>query len=399
MGDRSLFEQRLAARLEEHLGPRRRVDAHAIAGRAMSQPAGMPARLRNAGLVMPRTPAPALAWLAVVSLLLAGALAATLMAGGSSPRPALVVEPPTPSPSASASPSLSSQPTTPPSGAEVTALVNGFLEARVAGEGAEQYLDVPDDVVFGHPPLLYATTSGAPYERAEFGPVVGYEWPYGFTAFTVRLFAGDTVVEQLVFASAEEPPRLVYVPDGFGTDIAPTTEGGRPVAMPYDAFGGEVTLYVAHPWVFHYDGGPIKLPPEGARPSTDGGERNGWVDLMIIADPERGGESGCQRGPDPADAAALAESIRSDPVLETTTPVALSAGRATGLMMDVTIAAGASTGCSFFVPAPGFRMRLYLFDAPEGSSMGILAIAIHVPDSSFERAVGSGPIGVEFHAP
>jgi len=48
----------------------------------------------------------------------------------------------------------------------------------------------------------------------------------------------------------------------------------------------------------------------------------------------------------------------------------------------------------------GNRMRLYLFDAPEGSSIRILAIAIVVPESRFERAVEGAPaLSVEFHAP
>ena len=47
-------------------------------------------------------------------------------------------------------------------------------------------------------------------------------------------------------------------------------------------------------------------------------------------------------------------------------------------------------------------MRLYLFDAPSGSSMQVLAIVIDVPESRFKRAVeAAAPIvdSVEFHAP
>ena len=50
---------------------------------------------------------------------------------------------------------------------------------------------------------------------------------------------------------------------------------------------------------------------------------------------------------------------------------------------------------------PGERMRLYLFDAPEGSSMRTLAIAIYGPEASFERAVREAtPLldSIEFHA-
>lgn len=299
----------------------------------------------------------------------------------------------------------------PPSTAEdVASLLDGFLEARIVGEGAEPYItaDAPDDQV----PLLYATTSGARYERAEFERVDGIEWPYAWTAFKVRLFAGETIVEQLVFVSDEDGRLgLGYVPDGFGTDIVPTTENGLPVAAPYDAFEGEVTLYVAHPWVSRYGTGSIKLIPEGARPTTDGGERNAWDRLVLMADPARTGTD-CPTGSRPTDAEALAESFRSDPDFEATTPVAVGAGGAEGLMMDVRSVVGANPRCESLsgdeqlspqegvALATGVPLRLYLFDAPEGSSMRVLALAINVPERRFERAAveWAGPI-VQFHAP
>lgn len=327
-------------------------------------------------------------------------------------------------------------PPSPPSEAEVTALLNGLLESRVAGEGAQQYLDVPEQDI----PLLYATTSGAPYERAEFEPVRGIEWPYGWMAFKVRLFAGDTVVEQLLFIGRDGPPWLEYQPDGFGTDIAPTTENGQPLAMPYTYFEGEVTLHAAHPWIFPdpntYPNPFGRLIPEGpgVPPTTDGGQRHdGWDQLFLIADPALGG-AGCHARPDPADAAALAESIRSNPGLEATAPVAVSVGGAEALMMDVKIAAGTTITvpaddlgnlCRTGVLSPVFDqegvgsssvfangvatghatgdwMRLYLFDVPDRLSMRILAIAIIAPESRFERAVeAAAPVveSIEFHAP
>lgn len=153
------------------------------------------------------------------------------------------------------------QPTAPPLDTAAQEFLDGFVAARVAGVGAEQYLEGPDDVVFGDVPLLYATTEGNHYERAGFKQVLGLEWPYELTAFRVRLLAGRDVVEQLLFLSRENQ-RLVleYVPDGFATELAPTTENGIPIARPYVAFDGAVTLDVAHPWVFHYDGGPISRP-------------------------------------------------------------------------------------------------------------------------------------------
>jgi hypothetical protein len=310
-------------------------------------------------------------------------------------------------------------PASPPSAAEVTELLSGFLDARLAGDGAQRYLNGPDDDI----PLLYTTSSGDPYERAEFERVPDIEWPYGFTAFTVRLFAGDTVVEQLFFTPADGRWGLEYQWDGFGTDIAPTIEDGKPVAVPQKFFDGEVTLQVAHPWISVNDIAYGRLIPEGpgVKPTTDGGERIDWDEFVLIADPEPV-VSGCPSGASPTDAEALAESIRSNAGLETTAPVAVSVEGVEALMMEVTMAAGA-TGC---VPeafagelldlvfyrtssyssgnglATGESMRLYLFDAPEGSSMKTLAIAIVAPESTFVRAVqAAAPVvaSLEFHTP
>ncbi|MEO8639272.1 MAG: hypothetical protein ABI458_05075 [Chloroflexota bacterium] len=340
---------------------------------------------------------------------------------------------PTPGSSPSAEPSATASATAPSSA--VDDLLNAFLEARIAGEGAQQYLDPPEQDI----PLLYATTSGAPYERAEFERVLGIEWPYGLTAFKVRLFAGDTVVEQLFFAGPDSP-LLRYEVDGFGTDIAPTTEDGQPVAMPYTYFDGEVTLHAAHPWIFPdpntYPNPFGRLIPEGpgVPPTTDGGQRHdGWDQLFLIADPAMGG-AGCLTGPSSVDAAALAESIRSNRDLGATAPVAVSVGGGEALMMDVRIAAGTTISvaadeqgnfCDGGVLKPVFDdgsvgartyfdnglltgqatgdwMRLYLVDVIEGTSMRILAIAIVAPESRFERAVeAAAPIidSIEFRAP
>jgi hypothetical protein len=331
----------------------------------------------------------------------------------------------------SADPSSTPQPSVPaPSSAADDDLLRDFLAARVAGEGAQQYLNVhvhDEDI-----PLLYATSSGAPYERAEFDRVRGIEWPYGLAAFRVRLFAGRTVVEQLFFRGrglVYQADGLVYQQDGFATDLAPTTEDGQPVAVSYDWAGGDVTLQVARPWVSFAPGGSvidtlgISLIPAGAPPTTDGGERNDWDALRVMADPTLFGTCWLT-GPGPADAAALAESIRSAPDVEAAPPVAVrSAKGAKAVMMDVVIAAGASTrfceheaggllslvegnaGQSFDGTgratghASGERMRLYLFDAPKGSSIRVLAIAIVAPKSRFKSVVrAAAPVvdSVEF---
>ena len=86
--------------------------------------------------------------------------------------------------------------------ANVTARLEKFLAARIAGEGAEGYVDVDAGGmrVFGldEVPLLYGTSTGAPYERYEIDVVGGPRWPYSDLDFDVRLFADsdETVVEQ-----------------------------------------------------------------------------------------------------------------------------------------------------------------------------------------------------------
>jgi hypothetical protein len=302
-------------------------------------------------------------------------------------------------------------------------LLRRFLAARVAGKGAQRYLSVPEKDI----PLLYATTSGTPYERAEFNRVRGIEWPYGLTAFRVRLSAGGTMVEQLFFFRSGSP-RLVYQSDGFGAHIAPTTENGRPVAVRYSLAVGAVTVQVAHPWISWAGGSRgdllgARLIPQWpiVRPTTDGGERIHWDELLVMADPTLFG--GCRTGPSPADAEALAESIRSDHDLGATAPMAVSVGGTRALMLDVVTAAGTSLpyceGRPFGLLSPlvdhsvtspdgkggvigrasGERMRLYLFDAPKRSSIRVLAMAIAAPKSGFKSVVkAAAPVvdSVEF---
>jgi hypothetical protein len=140
--------------------------------------------------------------------------------------------------------------------------------------------------------------------------------------------------------------------------------------------------------------------------------------VALVADP-RPVETGCEVGPAPVDAEALAQSIRTDPDLEVSEPVAVSVGGIEGVRMDVVAAPGASN-CDYegwpavlaastgrmgggyqLVEMPvGSRMRLYLLDLPEEISAGILAIAIAAPESRFDQVVeAAAPIvdSVEFH--
>jgi hypothetical protein len=112
--------------------------------------------------------------------------------------------------------------------AEATAHLEDFLRARIAGEGAEGYVEVFE--LFGGSedvPLLYATTTGAPYERFEIERLSGPYWPHGDMEFTVRLFAesGETVVEQLIELLFENGRPTFRHNIGDTT----TTENGQPL--------------------------------------------------------------------------------------------------------------------------------------------------------------------------
>ncbi|HKY49020.1 MAG TPA: hypothetical protein VJQ79_13670 [Acidimicrobiia bacterium] len=269
--------------------------------------------------------------------------------------------------------------------AAAIALLEEFLEARVAGEGAEGYVDVRQHPVFGtldEIPLLYSTSSGAPYERYEIDVVGGPHWPYGDLEFDVRLFAdgGETVVEQPFNWSDS---RLDH-------DVTETKENGQPVGVPFAFFDGEVLLTAAKPWVGGFE-----------RNSLDLGDRLHLRDqeaIVLVGDPLPVA-TGCAIGPTPADADALARSLESDPDLQVTRPVAVSVGGIDALTMDIVFASEADD-CDAVLrlrddPSTrrwglldrGSHMRLYLFDMPEGSSMRILAIAIVAPEARFDAVI------------
>ncbi|HZI45795.1 MAG TPA: hypothetical protein VFD53_11270, partial [Ilumatobacter sp.] len=88
------------------------------------------------------------------------------------------------------------EPVDAPADAEASAVLDGFLSARVAGSGAEDYLrTAAADMEIAQ---LYATTTGSPFERFEFERASGPLWPTGDVTFNVQLVAdgGQTVVEQ-----------------------------------------------------------------------------------------------------------------------------------------------------------------------------------------------------------
>jgi hypothetical protein len=300
--------------------------------------------------------------------------------------------------------------------AEATALLEDFLQARIDGEGAEGLADLPEDHLLSDRladreiPLLYATSSGARYERSEFELVAGPVWPTGEMQFEVRLFAqgGETVVEQVFSLERDETGHMRPV---YNFEHA-TTENGMAVPVEYHFLDGEVTYRAASPLEPSDDGNREwdRLAIVGLLPDDDAPRRV----LLFLADPRPIGPD-CVEAPAPADAEALARSIGSDPDFEDTAPVEVTIGGTPALQMDVVLARGASS-CSWSEPgiplessplllkhAPMFlghdRARLYLLDLPGGSAR-VLAIAMITDEDSFETILQwAAPIvdSIEIH--
>jgi hypothetical protein len=271
--------------------------------------------------------------------------------------------------------------------AQATERLEEFLAARIAGRGAEGYVDVYAQWLEQQVPLLYATTSGSPYERSEFERVAGPTWPYGgYIDFKIRLFAEDgTVVEQEIY-SHWDGGASVGIEGGLGM-ASTTTEDGQPVPMLFAQFDGEVTYSSPSPY------------------SMDVGD-DGLIDFT---DPAVFW-SECARGPVPADAAAFAQAVIADPNFETTAPVAARVGGVEAVAIDVALSPTSRVCPAYRTDAqrwihalePGKRLRLFLVDLPEGMSMRTLAITVMAPVARFDDVVADAtPIidSIEFHAP
>ncbi len=285
-----------------------------------------------------------------------------------------------------------------------------FLTARIAGNGAEGYVEVSSDFDV---PLLYATTSGAPYERYEIERVDGPWWPYGFMTFSIRLFADAdaTVVEQAIDWQPGE---------GLWLDVTTTTENGQPVVLSYTSSDGEVSLSAPSTW-------DTWLPGVGPQANVwfgllsvdhESHEVIGLVD-PVAYDAYCAANGGSPLLSAPADAAAIAQQLMADPNFETTAPVAAQVGGVEAVSIDVALAPGgrpcttlggivisrwihslALSPSTTTEPDPGLRLRLYLVDLPQGMSVQTLAITVVAPADSFEEFIAeTAPIieSIEFH--
>ncbi len=80
--------------------------------------------------------------------------------------------------------------TAPPSEADVRRLMDAYLTARVAGNGAEKYVGAIGSDTTVHL-NLYATSGGSRYQRFEITSLSGPEWPSGTFRLMVLLTAQD----------------------------------------------------------------------------------------------------------------------------------------------------------------------------------------------------------------
>jgi hypothetical protein len=288
--------------------------------------------------------------------------------------------------------------------AVATARLDEFLAARIAGSGAEGYAHGIDgsDVR-----LLYATTTGAPYERYEIERVDGPRWPSGSMTFSVRLFTvGDaTVVEQDIRWWAGE----------LSVDTRTTTENGQPITVSNTSDDGEVTVSMPSTWGALLPGvGPqayvwfgLLYPGDFSMQTSEG---IGFVD-PVAYDSWCAANGGNPLLSAPADAAGIAQQVIADADFETTEPVAARIGGLDALSMDVTLAPGGEAcGVGMIEIArwiheigwdPGLRLRLYLVDLPEGMSVETLAITVVAPQARFEQFIEeTAPIieSIEFRA-
>ncbi|HVR33051.1 MAG TPA: hypothetical protein VMS74_10140, partial [Acidimicrobiia bacterium] len=286
--------------------------------------------------------------------------------------------------------------------AQATERLEEFLAARIAGSGAEGYVEVEPNTDV---PLLYATTSGAPYERYEIERVDGPGWPYGDMTFSVRLFAEDaTVVEQEI--RSDQRVQLWLFANA-------TTENGQPVAVSYTSADGEVTVSAPSPWDMwwpeesHQRAVGVWFGLMG-RGSHESEASIGFVD-PVAYDAWCAANGGSPLLSTPADAAAIAQQVIADPNFETTAPVATRVGGLDAVSIDVALAPGGRTcGVGMIVISrwihelwePSLRLRLYLVDLPERMSVETLAITVVAPEDRFEEVIAeTEPIidSIEFH--
>jgi hypothetical protein len=118
----------------------------------------------------------------------------------------------------------------PPSDQEVEDIVARFLDARIAGSGAEAYLLEN----WAGVALLYETTEGLPYVDYQIVRIGKPQWPDGWVEVDVRIFAdGGRVVVRQGFSVAQTGPTYgATIPEGWWiVGTGSTTENGEGVGF------------------------------------------------------------------------------------------------------------------------------------------------------------------------
>jgi hypothetical protein len=239
--------------------------------------------------------------------------------------------------------------------------------------------------------------------------------------FSARLFVnGDaTVVEQQISWDRG-------VSGGLWLDANATTENGQPVTLPYTSSDGGVTVSAPSTWEAWLPG-TLGVPvAEGqvlheqaldvwsgslwrSEESFGSGERIELVD-PVAYDAWCAANGGSPLLSAPAGAAAIAQQLIADPNFKTTAPVAARIGGVEAVSIDVTLAPGGKACDVGMIEIsrwihtigwePGWRLRLYLVDLPQGMSVETLAITVVAPEERFEEVIAeTAPIidSIEFH--
>jgi hypothetical protein len=251
--------------------------------------------------------------------------------------------------------------------------------------------------------------------------VDGPRWPSGRMIFSVRLFAdGDaTVVEQQISWDRNQS-------GGFWMDANVSTENGQPFSISYTSSDGEVAVSAPSTWEAWLPG-TLGVPIEEgqvlhedaldvwsaslwhAQDSLGSGERIELVD-PVAYDAWCAANRGSPLLTAPADAASIAQQLIADPDFATTAPVTARVGGVDAVSIDVTLAPGGKAcGIGMIEISrwihtigwePGWRLRLYLVDLPEGMSVQTMAITVVAPEERFDDVIAeTAPIigSIEFH--
>ncbi len=199
-----------------------------------------------------------------------------------------------------------------------------------------------------------------------------------------------------------------------------TIENGQPLVLSHTSSDGEVSVSAPSTWSTWLPGKGAEVLQELApdvwsgslwRPeeSFGSGERIEFTD-PVAYDEWCAANGGSPLLSAPADAAAIAQQLIADPNFETTAPVAARIGGVEALSIDVALAPGGKAcGIGMIEISrwihtigwdPGWRLRLYLVDLPEGMSVETLAITVVAPEERLDEVIEeTAPIidSIEFH--